>query len=62
MMARKFAYTIKEAVEVSSLSRTTLYRLERAGDLNFVRVRGRVLVPESELKRLLNATFEDNLS
>ena len=51
----KFAYSISEAVEATSLSRTTLYKLIGDGMLPAVKIGGRTLIPASALMELLAA-------
>jgi excisionase family DNA binding protein len=51
----KIAYSIREAVEATSLSRTTIYKLINEGDLPIVKVGGRSLIPSSALIELLAA-------
>ncbi|MEY5007222.1 MAG: hypothetical protein RL764_538 [Pseudomonadota bacterium] len=49
----KLAYSIKEACEVSSLGKTTLYAHIAAGRLQAVKVGGRTLIPAASLLALL---------
>lgn len=49
----RLAYSINEAVRVSSLGRSTLYRHIRAKRLELVRVGGRSLIPAAALHRLV---------
>jgi excisionase family DNA binding protein len=49
----KLAYSINEAIALSSLSRTTLYKLIARGELKTVMVAGRRLVPREALHLLL---------
>lgn len=53
MKDAKLAYSIKQACEVSSLSRTTLYGHIAAGRLRAVRVGGRTVIPADALRSLL---------
>lgn len=48
------AYSIKQACEVSSLGKTTLYRHARRGNLRLVRVGGRTIIPAESLHSLLD--------
>jgi excisionase family DNA binding protein len=48
------ARRVLDACRVMGLSRSTLYSLAKKGELRFVKVAGRTLVPESEIDRLLN--------
>mgnify|MGYP003746447447 CR=1 FL=1 len=50
----RLAYSIREACEVSSLGKTTIYGHIKAGRLDAVRVGGRTLIPAESLKQLLN--------
>lgn len=47
------AYSIKQASEVSSLGKTTLYRHASRGNLRLVRVGGRTIIPADSLHALL---------
>lgn len=49
----KIAYSIKEACETSSLSRTTLYKHIRNKRLRVVRVGGRTVIPADSLYALV---------
>ena len=49
----RWAYSITEVGALTSLSRATLYRLEKAGKLRVVKVGGRMLVPADSLRKLL---------
>jgi excisionase family DNA binding protein len=50
----KLAYSINEAIALSSLSRTTIYKLIARGELKTVMVAGRRLVPREALHLLLH--------
>jgi excisionase family DNA binding protein len=49
----KIAYSIKEAVKVSSLGRTTLYAHIAAKRLKAVRIGGRTVIPAESLHALI---------
>jgi excisionase family DNA binding protein len=49
----KIAYSIREACQVSSLGRTTLYKHIAAGRLRANRVGGRVVIPAESLLELI---------
>lgn len=49
----KIAYSIKEAVQASSLGRTTLYSHIAAGRLRAIRVGGRRVIPADSLHALM---------
>jgi excisionase family DNA binding protein len=49
----KLAYSIREAVTATSLSKTTLYAKIAAKELRAVRVGGRTVIPTEELVKLL---------
>ncbi|MFF0746572.1 excisionase family DNA-binding protein [Streptomyces sp. NPDC004111] len=55
----KISYSIPEAAEASSLSRSMLFDLIRAGELDSVKVRGRRLIPAEALHRLVSQTRDD---
>lgn len=50
----KLGYSIREACEVSSLGRTTLYAHIAAGRLKVTRIGGRTIVPAEALHALIN--------
>jgi excisionase family DNA binding protein len=49
------AYSIAEAAERLSISRTELYKLIGRGDIRSLKVGRRRVVPESEIERLLTS-------
>lgn len=51
---KPIAYSIKQACELSSLGKTTLYRQAQRGKLRLVRVGGRTVVPADSLRAFLN--------
>lgn len=53
MTDTKLAYSIKQACQASSLSRSTLYGHIAAGRLRVVRVGGRTVIPADALRSLL---------
>lgn len=52
----KLAYSIKEACQVSSLGRSTLYTHIATGRLRVVRVGGRTLIPADALRALVGGS------
>jgi excisionase family DNA binding protein len=52
--APKLAFSILEACAALGISRPTYYELVKRGDLRPVKVNGRVLIPATELERLLS--------
>lgn len=48
------AYSIKQACEVSSLGRTSIYSLIKTGRLRSIRVGGRTVIPASSLHALVS--------
>ena len=46
----KLAYSIKEACQVSSLGKTTIYAHITAGRLRAVRIGGRTVIPADSLR------------
>lgn len=50
---RPLAYSIKDAVQVSSIGRTTLYGLIASGDIETVKVGKRRLVKAASLARFI---------
>ena len=47
------AHRIPDACHRIGLGRSSLYELIKSGNLHTVRIAGRVLIPESELQRLV---------
>lgn len=50
----KLAYSIREAVAATSLSKTTLYAKIAANELRAVRVGGRTIIPAESLHALIH--------
>ena len=50
----RLAYRIDEACRALGIGRTSLYALAASGQLRLVKIAGRTLVPESELRRLID--------
>lgn len=50
---QKIAYSIREAVAATSLSKTTLYAKIAANELRAVRVGGRTVIPAESLHALI---------
>lgn len=56
----RLAYTINEFAAATALSRPTIYRMIRDGELRTAKVRGRQLVPVAEARRIFGqATAPD---
>ncbi|MEH6790949.1 helix-turn-helix domain-containing protein [Parasphingorhabdus sp.] len=49
----KLAYSIKEACQVSSLGRTTIYAHIANGRLDATHIRGRTVIPAESLRALI---------
>lgn len=50
----KLAYSIREAVTATSLSKTTLYAKIAANELRAVRIGGRIVIPADSLYALIH--------
>ncbi len=50
---RPDAWRINDALRQLSVSRATLYKLVNKGEIRLVRIGGRSLIPDSEIRRLL---------
>lgn len=50
----KLAYSIREAMYTSSIGKTKLYDLIKAGELQAVRIGGRTVIPAESLHALIN--------
>lgn len=53
-LPQKLAYSIREAVTATSLSKTTLYAKIAANELRAVRVGGRTIIPAEALLALIH--------
>jgi len=51
-MTQRFAYSVREVVEMTSLSRSTIYNLAKAGRLRLCRIGGRSVVLHDDLVAL----------
>jgi excisionase family DNA binding protein len=49
---------LNDACTLLGLCRQTLYRMEKGKEIRFVRIRGRTLVPMSEVKRVAECQME----
>ena len=47
------AYSPRDFCDATGLSRPTLYRMMRAGEIAFVKARRRTLIPAAEIHKLL---------
>lgn len=54
LQSPKLAYSIREAMHTSSIGKTKLYDLIKAGELQAVRIGGRTLIPAESLHALIN--------
>lgn len=54
-LSRPLAYTVKQACALSTIGKTTLYRLASDGKLRLIRVGGRTVIPADSLHALLDA-------
>lgn len=54
--SKPLAYSIREACAITSLGKTTIYRLARLGSIRLVRVGGRTIVPADSLHALLGGS------
>ena len=56
--ALQFLHSIDDAATRLGVSVSTIWRLIRSGQLRAVKIRGRTLVPDSELQRLAQPPSE----
>lgn len=54
LQSPKLAYSIREAMHTSSIGKTKLYDLIKAGRLQAVRIGGRTVIPAESLHALIN--------
>jgi excisionase family DNA binding protein len=50
---RPDAWRVTDALHQLSISRATLYKMAKSGEVRLARVGGRVVVPDSEIMRLI---------
>lgn len=55
----RLAYSIDEARALLSIGRTTLYEMKKRGEIHFIKIAGRTLVPRSEIERLCSMGLTD---
>lgn len=55
-MTDRLAYPISEACEQLSISRSSMYALEREGRIAFTKIGRRTVIKADELRRFLDAT------
>lgn len=53
-MTTQIAYTIEQAAAACGISRTTIYSLIKAGELNPVKIGVRTLIRHADLEALIN--------
>ena len=53
--ARKVAWSLAEVVQATSLSLSTVYKCMDAGELKFIKVRGRRLILDPDLDSFLSS-------
>ncbi|UFJ62710.1 helix-turn-helix domain-containing protein [Anoxybacillus sediminis] len=46
-------FTVKEAMEVLNLSKSTIYRLVENGTIKAVKIGGSIRIPQAELRRFI---------
>lgn len=55
-------FTVNEAAARLSVSRATLYRMRDDNQISFKKVRGRTIVPASEVRRIVAVSNDDSHS
>ena len=58
MPGLRLAYSPKDFCDATGLSRPTLYRMMKAGEIAFVKARRRTLIPATELNKLLEGAID----
>ena len=48
----RHAYRVKDACYQLGIAKTSLYELAKKGELKFIKIAGRTMVPRSEIERL----------
>lgn len=56
---QKLAYSVAEVAERLGVSRNTVYRAAKKGDLPSMRVSGRLLIPRAALERKLEGAVDE---
>lgn len=46
-------FTVKEAMEILNLSKSTIYRLVENGTIKAVKIGGSIRIPQAELRRFI---------
>ena len=54
-------YDVAEVAEMLKMSRMTVYRAVRSGELRSVRIRGRILIPAKVIEELVAGPDESDL-
>ena len=55
-------FTVNEAAARLSVSRATLYRMRDDNQISFKKIRGRTIVPASEVRRIVAVSNDDSHS
>jgi len=58
----KILYSIREAAELLSISRSTIYNFFRSGDLSFLKIGERRLVEASAIDDFINRMKQQNMA
>ena len=58
MPSLRLAYSPKDFCDATGLSRPTLYRMMKAGEIAFVKARRRTLIPATEMEKLLEGAID----
>ena len=58
----RISYSVNEAIEATSLGRTSIYELIKSGALKAIRVRGRTVIPAHSLRQLVGGDTTLNTS
>jgi excisionase family DNA binding protein len=59
-MLERAAYPLLEAAQLLGISRGTLYNLHDRGEIRFVKLGRRTLIPADEIRRLVEARTTDD--
>jgi excisionase family DNA binding protein len=54
------AYRINDAAKICGIGRTTIYSMAKKGELTLIKIAGRSLVPDSEIRRLTSLCEPQN--
>jgi excisionase family DNA binding protein len=55
IQSQRVAWRVNEAAFRLGVSRATIYKMASGGELRLIRIGGRTLIPDAEIKRLIGS-------